>query len=1211
MEINSPKPSTIELKINDRIICVRNDSKYKWAYMIKGKVKWVGIPKNMTDQMYGIEFDKNVKSKDDCKPYFKCKTGTGCLLRLKDLYSFTKSFDIKSFQRNFEKMKKKRKKDKEFLKIKKDAERRQSNLSNSDLLTNKSSHSINDISENKENNDKEDKKKKETSNDNLPEKKKSKEVKAPSQKLDLKLKKKSTEIIMEEEEEVESIELNEELDMRNSEVLNSKIPEIMKYSTIQDDGNMKKLLDENKKLMEENKKNYISTKKIQMQITDLSFHNNILEKTLVERNTEIKLLKENLSQINSMENPESSNNVKTMEELTDLKLELSNARNEKEDLHKKLDKYKNFDEFKKKFEKISIDYETCKMERDDYKLLNDENDLIIKELNEQLEIYEIEAELAGTNENIPDNMEDLKKNYMLLQKAFQKLDLDMQIQKEENEIRCEELNNEISNLSSKYQNILTSEEVQGIINKKNDEIKELHSLIDQYSKSNKMVESMIENEQKKEEKILKLKNDLLNTIEKLNIFEEENLLYEEINLELEESGKENIKKITELEESIKEEQEQKRLLKEKIEKYSQKVEDLHEEKTNLEFETSQISEETEKYSSLYQEYNKEVQTKQNKIKEKMTFKMHGKNSFWEAIKWKLYFKSIPDTLTDNLNIEYFDKFKRFCVINDKIDIILENLSVHYLLNENLQSDNLNLFGAVKDLFSCLVDFQNFLNILRELYLKSGKIEEIQELEGNLLYIEINLNFHKIDEIYVLLRNNEFSASFCYSAIMESIMKLKLEIKIEDYKEYRNVYLKYLLNQILEKLIPVYSGSSTNNNTKDIIKSLIPKIFYLHEQLFELKIEERINLKIEKFSEDIIGNLADFRFWFDSFYKEIEKNFLSEEEVREKLNNGIWAKNIGDLKQSLVNFEKIKLDLKISLEDKKKLEEKVGKKIQDIENAKILKMNLESKILKLQTRANNASTLELELSEIRKIEKNQSEKIQKYKEKIKEIEQKLSEGGPIQNVLKNSENSKNFGRFKKKTKSVKIFKDEKQIKAFDYKPGVKFEINSLNSVVSNLMSELKYYKEKDCYKKLDDVKKNSPSFGKILNKYKKEHLKLPVVKESLNYLNNNKYLMKKEISKLSVIDMSEKNNTFKGIQDYYHVKKLMNSFYINSKYIVEDSMKFGKEIKEIGYDILKKEINKDKKKINYFYGKLKILDTEPNDLLIEKNDNVFNLELKIK
>ena len=1105
------------------------------------------------------------------------------------------------------------------MKNKTESDKRNSNLTNSDLLTNKSSHSINEIShskidifENKENKDDIiEKKKNETSTEDLLDKKKSEIRKGSGQKFDLKPKKKSSEIIIEEEEEVQSIELQDKLEIENSEVLDSKIPEIMKYSTIQDDENMKKLIDENKKLMSENKKNYINTKKIQIEITDLTFHNNNLEKTLVERNTEIKLLKENLSKMkNEEKNPESSNNVKTMEELTEVKLELSNAKNESDELYKKLEKYKNFDEFKKKFEKISIDYESCKMERDDYKKINDENDMIIKELNEQLEIFEIEAELAGTNENVPDNMEDLKKNYILLQKAFTKLDLDNAIEKEENEIRCEELNEQISNLTSKYQNILNSEEVQDIVNKKNDEITELHSLIDQYSKSNKMVESMIENEQKKEEKFQKLKTELVNTVEKLKILEEENLLYEEINLELEESNKENLNKLIDLEENLKEEREQKQLYKEKIETFSQKVEDLHEEKTNLEFDNSQISEETEKYSSLYQEYNKALQEKQDKIKEKMTFKMHGKDSFWEAIKWKLYFNSIPSTFTKNLHIEYFDKFKRFCVINDKIDIILENLSIHYLLSEDLQNDNLNMYGAAKDLFNCLITYQDYLNILRELFLKSGKIEDINELENNLLFTEITNNFNKVDEIYILLRNNEFSAAYCFSSIMESVMKLKEEINIEDYKEYRNVYLKFLINKILEKLIPFFSSHSITPGTKDIVKHLVPKIFYLHEQLFELKIEERINLKIEKFSEDIIGNLVDFRFWFDSFYKEIDKHFLTDEEIMEKLNKGVWASNIGELKESLVNFEKIKLDLQISLKEKNKLEGKIGEKILEIENSKILKMNLESKILKLQTKANNSSTLELEVSELRKIEKSQSDKIQKYKEKIKEIERKITEAGVLNPEIGNSKNQKSYGRFKKQ-KSINMFKKNQELKKYDYKPGVKFEINSLNSVVSNLMNELKWYKEQECYRKLDDVKKNSPSFEKILNKYKKQHLELPLVKESLDFIKNNKFLMKKEISNLSVIDITEKKKTFKKIQDYYHVKKLMNSFYINSKSIVEDSIKFGKEIKEIGYNILKKEVNKDKQKINYFYGKFKILDRKPENFMLKKNDNVFNLELKIK
>ena len=90
--------------------------------------------------------------------------------------------------------------------------------------------------------------------------------------------------------------------------------------------------------------------------------------------------------------------------------------------------------------------------------------------------------------------------------------------------------------------------------------------------------------------------------------------------------------------------------------------------------------------------------KQNKIKEKMTYKYHGKDAFWDMIKWRLYFKAVPQELTQHLNMENFDLLKSLFLLNDQIDIILENLSLHFLLNDALKEENTSMYGVARDLF---------------------------------------------------------------------------------------------------------------------------------------------------------------------------------------------------------------------------------------------------------------------------------------------------------------------------------------------------------------------------------------------------------------------------------------------------------------------------------------------------------------------------------
>lgn len=48
----------------------------------------------------------------------------------------------------------------------------------------------------------------------------------------------------------------------------------------------------------------------------------------------------------------------------------------------------------------------------------------------------------------------------------------------------------------------------------------------------------------------------------------------------------------------------------------------------------------------------------------MTYKLHGKNAFWEMIKWRMYFEAIPEQFILTLKMEHFDTLKNIFVIND-------------------------------------------------------------------------------------------------------------------------------------------------------------------------------------------------------------------------------------------------------------------------------------------------------------------------------------------------------------------------------------------------------------------------------------------------------------------------------------------------------------------------------------------------------------------
>ena len=86
--------------------------------------------------------------------------------------------------------------------------------------------------------------------------------------------------------------------------------------------------------------------------------------------------------------------------------------------------------------------------------------------------------MVARNDDIPSDVEKLRKNYKLLLMAFEKLDLDIELQKEEYEDRIEQLNEKIADLNKKSTNIMASEQVRKILEKKDKELEELYTLVD-------------------------------------------------------------------------------------------------------------------------------------------------------------------------------------------------------------------------------------------------------------------------------------------------------------------------------------------------------------------------------------------------------------------------------------------------------------------------------------------------------------------------------------------------------------------------------------------------------------------------------------------------------------------------------------------------------------------------------------------------------------
>ncbi len=77
----------------------------------------------------------------------------------------------------------------------------------------------------------------------------------------------------------------------------------------------------------------------------------------------------------------------------------------------------------------------------------------------------------------PKGLDDFQQKYKKLQFAYDKLELDQMIQREEYELKFEKLNDQIIKLNSGNSRMVSYEEVQRIVNEKDRNIKMLQELV--------------------------------------------------------------------------------------------------------------------------------------------------------------------------------------------------------------------------------------------------------------------------------------------------------------------------------------------------------------------------------------------------------------------------------------------------------------------------------------------------------------------------------------------------------------------------------------------------------------------------------------------------------------------------------------------------------------------------------------------------------------
>jgi chromosome segregation ATPase len=1206
MDILFPKRSKV-YKVLDRVI-VTNEAR-EGMYMVRGIVRFAGYVKHAKVNMIGVEFDKLVRSKEDVRAYFTCKPGFGAFFDVQELCKIgEEKFDEEAFKNYIkanpgygEAMKSKKEMVIEFTESQGDfGEESEVSMNHSNVIL--PAESLSNL-------------------DRMPSQEKlvnptsvSKNVtpEVTKKKLDLKIETKIDPKIIPKNPKTPTVALKPEAPkiIPKANVLPS--PQQAPKNPFADPPAPKSIPNElagvktppleikkvitdpiSKKEAPSSENDFIELQKLNLQVSNLQNERHLLLKQLEKTESEVSVLNHKYEGLKKMSDHSSVDQIKLSELNAELQSSVEQLQNDKVKLESQLEKFKDYEQFKKKFEKMSIESISMKEEADLMKEKNAKAEKELVELREQLEIIQLEAEIEALNEEEPSSADEYKNRYRLIKNAFQKLDVDLQIQKEEYEIKMEELNSEIIKLRSDSKDIMSSTEIKKIIGEKDRQIKDLHELVNDFAKSRETTEGLFADFRNKQEELEKAKENMNKALEVVKSYQEEIEEFEGLTKELEDSLSYTELKLCERENTIKELTEDKTELENKINKYKQKLAEIEEHKTVLEsrqnanVEESNIDSAT--FTAYYQDYNKVVSQKQTLLKERMTLKVTGREDALEATKWIIYFEAIPKAILAELKISYFESYKNIRLNNDKIDIIMENLLIHYLFNEALLLESPSLVSMARDMFKVLARYQQYLNYLRVSLIACQTPEQFAEFEKSHTYVKIVGAFGCINDIFELIKENELSTQFAFSDISEGALQLKQTIPEEELHSTSENHYKFGILNIFTSLIDKYFDPATDSQSKATIIDVSQKLLIVNEMIIDTTIEERTANKIQHFSTCSSESLSEFKVWLDTFSKDIFKYLKTTAQIRGGLLNSVWRKPIEKVKETLENHEMLKKNLEDIESQAHRLESDLLKKTKEMDGFNKTKINLEGKILKLQGIANNISTLEYEISELRKIESRQAEEIEELSTRNKELDTLLSE--KKQQFEKTKTNISKFIHVKDKIiHSNAFFKRNSDANIpLEYQNKSRFEINSLSAVLSHTLYQLNLLRNKEMKSKLQTLTEKAPSFANYYNSFIGGNIEVPKIAKSINTLNKHQSQIKNEISKMKVVDLTSKQKADETIKGYYQSKNKIKDIMLKSNEILLKGLKATQE-GDLAYEIdLTKEVNNDASdRIKAIYGKLSFI-----------------------
>lgn len=1181
------------LKLNDRVICISD--KRKPMYIQRGTVRFIGPVQKPKGNFIGVEFDKLVRSEDDVKAYFKCKPQFGAFLDISELYLISnEKFDEEAFKKS--------------LGVKTTVDKKvnilefsemQGGSDNEDPVEVKphvDNHVNNHIPEPKSplNTTQNLEKPKEQ---NITPQKTNEPVKnlTPVLKVEPKLQESTIKKPMDDKKPIE-IKKQEETTLQKLIPL-TKAEEVLKNVAIAKSRNASPI--PNKAPGEA--VNFLDIQKLNLTIDNLQTEKIELQIKVGKLETMLTKTEKKYEKLKNTQNIDLKEQTKKAEISVDLTSKIEEQDKLIHKLTDALDHCKDYEQFKEKFEKMLVENMSMKEELNITKKQKLDLEKSHNLLKDQLEILELEAEIEAKSDDLPSSLDEYKSRYLLIKKAFQKLDFDSYTIKDEYDQKIQQLNSQIVKIKSSYSSAMNSEEVQKVVADKNKEIKDLQDLVNDFQKSREMSEHLFEEYQLKKDELEKTTINMNKSVDLIKNMQAQIEELEGIMKESDDAIAYLDMRICERDETIKNINEENDKTKKVVEKYRQINTELQESYAKLEIQKENGGNANESVSATeyYQNYKTIIQQKQDLLKEKMNFKLRAKQRNIEAVKLLVYMDAIPKSMQDLLRMDQFDAYIDICIINDQIDIIVENLLLHFVLNDQMCIDNPSLVSMSRDLSKTILRYQYFLNILRSQFLVCTRQSEFEALVKTEFYQKISHAFLKIRDIYEYIKTNELSTQFSFSEISESALQLKQELTESMTVSLENS-LKTTISVIVTALVDKFFDSSIDTKTKSSIQAVCKKLLHAQERIFDSKVTQQDLEKAKLLASIAPANIAEIRLWVDVLNKSLEEHETDVHHNKEKIKDCFWKESIFGVKTELEKHEELKNQLKDVQNASKTLEEEDEKKTKQIATLTKEKMQMDSKIVKLKIISNNFSALEMEISELRRNEKNHLQEMEDQAAKIKTIESELEEKKKLQSrdstIRRLPTNDAPDKQAKPKLSIIRrpdgTFVGDQVI---DFSVRNSLEINSLTAIITNSLNKLNEVRNQNSTNKLSKILQKADSFATIYQNHFQPDKQIFVVDQILRNIKNNQADIKREISRMNLIDLADDKKMTTSIGDFHQKQHNIAALLSKNNDWLNEFVKATKE-RELEYnvDIKKEVIDSTKTTLSGVYGKISILkDTKVN------------------